>query len=271
MTISHAKLKSTALEQKRFDLQLLSPALHNLWLLLVLKHTVFPTIFLTLISGSQLVWKFRHQTPSVYLCSDIPLTVTSAFYQGPAGPDGIAGKDGEQVRNAVLLYYPPLIARTFTCDESWIKDEKGSRSVPINPSPKPTLTLTSRLGQNVGLREGQVGSFPETYNTWSLFFSLSSVTVPDVFAKAHSTQMSFRKFTRSSSFLVSKVAKFNNYILHDQISFFFPQGDPGAIGKYGPVGFTGDRVSYLTVCFPLLCFLVLHGWRCTNHSTDYTD
>lgn len=71
--------------------------------------------------------------------------------------------------------------------------------------------------------------------------------------------MSFRKFTRSSSFLVSKVAKFNNYILHDQISFFFPQGDPGAIGKYGPVGFTGDRVSYLTVCFPLLCFLVLHG------------
>ena len=201
------KLKSTALEQKRFDLQLLSPALHNLWLLLVLKHTVFPIIFLTLISGSQLVWKFRHQTPSVYLCSDIPLTVTSAFYQGPAGPDGIAGKDGEQVRNAVLLYYPPLIARTFTCDDSWIKDEKGSRAVPINPSPKPTLTLTSRLGQNVGLREGQVGSFPETYNTWSLFSSLSSVTLPDVFAKAHSTQMSFRKFTRSSSFLVSKVAK----------------------------------------------------------------
>ena len=124
-----------------------------------------------------------------------------------------------------LLYYPPLIARTFTCDDSWIKDEKGSRAVPINPSPKPTLTLTSRLGQNVGLREGQVGSFPETYNTWSLFSSLSSVTVPDVFAKAHSTQTSFRKFTRSSSFLVSKVAKFNkgdySKIIFCMIRFLF--------------------------------------------------
>ena len=28
------------------------------------------------------------------------------------------------------------------------------------PSPKPTLTLTSHLGQNVGLGKGQVGSFP---------------------------------------------------------------------------------------------------------------
>ena len=32
------------------------------------------------------------------------------------------------------------------------------------PSPKPTLTLTSHLGQNVGLGEGQVGSFPQTYD-----------------------------------------------------------------------------------------------------------
>ena len=32
------------------------------------------------------------------------------------------------------------------------------------PSPKSTLTLTSHLGKNVGLGEGQVGSFPETYN-----------------------------------------------------------------------------------------------------------
>ena len=40
--------------------------------------------------------------------------------------------------------------------------------------------------------------------------------------------------------------------------FFFPQGDPGAIGKYGPVGFAGDRVSYLSVYLPLLCFLVVH-------------
>ena len=47
-------------------------------------------------------WQFRYQTLSVYLCSDVPLTVTSAFYQGPAGPDGTAGKDGDQVRTAHL-------------------------------------------------------------------------------------------------------------------------------------------------------------------------
>ena len=29
---------------------------------------------------------------------------------------------------------------------------------------KPTLTLICHLGQNVGLGEEQVGSFPETYN-----------------------------------------------------------------------------------------------------------
>ena len=39
-----------------------------------------------------------------------------------------------------------------------------SRKLPTYPSPKPTLTLTSHFGQNVGLGEGQVGSFSETYN-----------------------------------------------------------------------------------------------------------
>ena len=38
LTICHAKLmQSTALEQKRFNLRSLLPALHNLWLLLVLS------------------------------------------------------------------------------------------------------------------------------------------------------------------------------------------------------------------------------------------
>ena len=36
-----------------------------------------------------------------------------------------------------------------------------SRNLPTYPSPKPTLTLTSRLGQNVSLGEGQVGSLPK--------------------------------------------------------------------------------------------------------------
>ena len=36
--------------------------------------------------------------------------------------------------------------------------------LPTYLSPKPTLKLTSHLGQNVGLREGLVGSFPGTDN-----------------------------------------------------------------------------------------------------------
>ena len=41
-----------------------------------------------------------------------------------------------------------------------------SGKMPTYPSPKPTLTLISHLGQNVGVWKGQVGSFPETYNDW---------------------------------------------------------------------------------------------------------
>ena len=39
-----------------------------------------------------------------------------------------------------------------------------SRKLLTYPSPKPTLTLTSHLEQNVVLGEGQVGNFPETKN-----------------------------------------------------------------------------------------------------------
>ena len=37
-----------------------------------------------------------------------------------------------------------------------------SRKLPTYPSSKLTLTLSSRLGQNDGLGEGKVVSFPET-------------------------------------------------------------------------------------------------------------
>ena len=39
---------------------------------------------------------------------------------------------------------------------------KVSGKLPTYPSPNPTLILTSHFGQNVGLGEGLVGSFPET-------------------------------------------------------------------------------------------------------------
>ena len=37
-------------------------------------------------------------------------------------------------------------------------------NVPTYPSPTPTLRLNSRLGQNIGLGEGWVGSFPRNLN-----------------------------------------------------------------------------------------------------------
>ena len=40
LTICHVKLFRTALEQKRFDLRSLSPALRNLWLLLICTRLV---------------------------------------------------------------------------------------------------------------------------------------------------------------------------------------------------------------------------------------
>ena len=36
-----------------------------------------------------------------------------------------------------------------------------SMKLPVYPFPKPTLTISSYLGQNVGLGEGLVGSFTE--------------------------------------------------------------------------------------------------------------
>ena len=43
-------------------------------------------------------------------------------------------------------------------------DGSGSTLIETYPSPKPTLTLTSHFGQNVGLGKGWVSSFPKTYN-----------------------------------------------------------------------------------------------------------
>ena len=41
---------------------------------------------------------------------------------------------------------------------------QGHGKLPTYPSPKPTLTVTSHFGQNVGLGEGRVSSFPKTYD-----------------------------------------------------------------------------------------------------------
>ena len=52
-----------------------------------------------------------------------------------------------------------------------------SGKLPTYPSPKPTLTLSSHLGQNVVLGEGLVGSFPETYKLHILMHSEWNLTL----------------------------------------------------------------------------------------------
>ena len=65
-----------------------------------------------------------------------------------------------------------------------------SGKLPTYPSPKPTLTLTSHLGQNVGLGE-EVGSFPETYPstkpTWIIirFWETAHLPLPQTNINTH--------------------------------------------------------------------------------------
>ena len=63
------------------------------------------------------------------------------------------------LKNRVLTHSVKLRVITPT---SFLLINPDHRSCP--PTPPLTLTLTSHLGQNVGLGEGQVGSFSETYN-----------------------------------------------------------------------------------------------------------
>ena len=52
--------------------------------------------------------------------------------------------------------------RVYAISRRGIGINLGFWKLPTYPSPKPTLSSSSQLG-NVGLGEGQVGSFPETY------------------------------------------------------------------------------------------------------------
>ena len=59
--------------------------------------------------------------------------------------------------------------RAISPEKSFEKREISvGRNKKAPPPPKPTSTLTRHLGQIVGLREGLVGSFLETYNDSNL-------------------------------------------------------------------------------------------------------
>ena len=71
-------------------------------------------------------------------------------------------REGLQETPSVLPTYI-LISRANNLN-STVGSIKVSGILPTYPSPKPISAIASHLGQNVGLGEGQVVSYPETYN-----------------------------------------------------------------------------------------------------------
>ena len=68
--------------------------------------------------------------------------------------------------NIFIDEHQELVPAFFFTPFSWLSIRRTVRlweSAHHYPSPKPTLTLTSHLGQNVCVGEGKVGIFPETY------------------------------------------------------------------------------------------------------------
>ena len=79
----------------------------------------------------------------------IPLFCSLSLFLSPT----FAQKLDRNVFLAFVLYSRRLFGSLYL-----------SGKLPTYPSPKPISTLTSQIGQNVGLGEEQVASFPETYN-----------------------------------------------------------------------------------------------------------
>ena len=63
---------------------------------------------------------------------------------------------GNLVPRALFRGFPPKPGK------SALGTRLVSVKLPIYSSPKPALSLTSHIGQNVGLGEGLVGGFPKT-------------------------------------------------------------------------------------------------------------
>ena len=81
--------------------------------------------------------------------------VRRVLYQIEDGlPENRMWVSAEQVFKGATL-------RGYCCLRSILGSYYLSGKLPTYPSPKPTLILTSHLRENVGLGEGQVGSFPE--------------------------------------------------------------------------------------------------------------
>ena len=67
-------------------------------------------------------------------------------------------KTAGHLRGGVHPLHPPPRSAP---ERNTIRSIQVSGKLPTYPSPKPTLSLSSHLGQNVGLGEGQAGNFSE--------------------------------------------------------------------------------------------------------------
>ena len=71
-------------------------------------------------------------------------------------------KESWSLQQSRRLIKPLKSSKPKLLDQSILGSLYDSGKLPTYPSPKPTSTLTSLLGQNVGLGEGQVVLHPQT-------------------------------------------------------------------------------------------------------------
>ena len=85
----------------------------------------------------------------------------------------------------------------YSCKSLWITltgSLYASGKLPTYPSPKSTFTFTCHLGQNVGLGEGQVGSFQETsYKQCTAYLHYWLAVVLLLFSKRFDHQLTLHK------------------------------------------------------------------------------
>ena len=86
-----------------------------------------------------------------------------------------------------------------------------SAKLPTYPSSKPTLTLPYHLGQNVGLGEGKVGSFPEKYNDTE-FLGFNSRCDSYLFFWCHAREVIDISFSSGTELFAAISFEFNTFI-----------------------------------------------------------
>ena len=131
---------------------------------------------------------FPLQLTKNYQHISLPLQHTLKQFEICLFKHGMLNKKNNQVFLGVETIFGRLFflwsgycSKSFQCfciisigDCTHQQHQETTGKLPTYPSLKPTLILTSHSRQNVGLGEGQVGSFPDTYNDPKRLNSLSN-------------------------------------------------------------------------------------------------